>query len=106
MNVPFVWRWKIGVTGYLRLRTKQTSSDVFGFYVPVAFVWIPFAWSIEQMILNSTRKLRRQILGKGGKEIRPWYIGLIAALLVYLLGFVKWSSPFFIALGLGYLCRH
>ena len=106
MNFPIVWRWKIGITGHLKKRTKQTSADVFGWYIPVAFVWTPYAWSIEQFLLNSTKKLKRQIFGRGGREIRPWYIGMLAALLVYFLGAVKWSSPFFIAMGLGYLCRH
>jgi hypothetical protein len=102
MNFPIVWRWKIGITGNLRKRTKQTSADVFGVYIPVAFIWIPYAWSIEQFLLNSTRRLKRQIFGRGGKEIRPWYIGVLAALLVYSIGLMKWSLPFWAALFLSW----
>lgn len=105
MHVPFVWKCKIGITGNLTRRTLQTSADVWGFYVPIAFIRMYFAWSVEQFILNATIGLRRQVLGKGGTEIRPWYIGLVVAILIYAAGIVKWTSPFWSALLIGRVMR-
>lgn len=103
LHIPFIWKTKIGITGYLFQRTRQTSAKVWGFYVPVAFIQMYFAWPVEQFILNATKGLRRQVLGKGGKEIRPWYIGLVVALCIYILGVLKWTLPVWVTLTVGRL---
>lgn len=70
-------------------------------YLIVAAARIPFAWTIEQLILNATVRFRRTILGKGGTEVRPWYVGVPCMVLVWALGLLKWAfllaAPFWVS---------
>lgn len=92
IHFPFFWVCKVGITGNLKRRTRQNSERVFGFWLPVAAIWIPYAFELEQRILRQSRKWACTIFGKGGVELRPVWVGLLAAGLVYVLGIIKWCA--------------
>jgi len=98
MHFPYVYKWKAGITGYLWIRRKQTSSKVFGFYIVLGAVRMPFAFQVEQFFLSATKKFRRQIHGKGGVEIRAWYVCIPLLVFIYAAILIKWSLPFWSAL--------
>lgn len=95
MHFPFFWVWKIGITGSILRRTRENNRRVWGFWIPVACTYIPYAYQLEQRLLNASAQIKLTILGKGGVELRPIWWGLFAAVLVYILGAIKW---FFIIL--------
>ena len=90
VNVPFVWAWKIGISKDAYKRALQNSRNVPGVYVTVAVVRIAYAYHLEQMILKGTAWAKTSVLGKGGREVRLFVVGIPAALFVWALIICKW----------------
>jgi hypothetical protein len=92
VHFPFVWWWKIGITGKTaKGRAKQVDRAVFGRPVVVMVVPIPGAYLIEQDLHRRFRWLNcRYYRGDGGTE---WFWFPVAFVVL----------PFMIAVWGGYV---
>lgn len=108
VNVPFIWAWKIGVTGK---RPGQRAREInranhkkkwyTGWFIPVSWVKVWGAWPIEQTILDLTFWAKCTVWGVGGTEIRfifpgviLWALILIAAITCNYGAFLlRWFGP-------------
>lgn len=86
--IPQIWAVKVGYTGTnIESRVRGTSKAVFGFTVPIGFVVCPFAWHVEQAILNALRGLKIDFYKGDGHTETRWFF---AALFVYPVFAVIW----------------
>jgi hypothetical protein len=92
VHFPFLWWWKIGITGKTaKGRAKQVDRAVFGWPVVVMVVPIPGAYLIEQDLHRRFAFLNcRYYRGDGSTE---WFWFPVAALVL----------PFMLAVWLAYI---
>lgn len=92
VHFPFVWWWKIGITGKTaKGRAKQVDRAVFGWPVVVMVVPIPGAYLIEQDLHRRFAFLNcRYYRGDGSTE---WFWFPVAVLVL----------PFMVAVWAGYI---
>lgn len=96
INFPFIWIWKIGITGRPILeRSKQVTNSVgWGIFIPIAWVNMIGAYQLEQYLLRKTKKFRVTMFGRGGKELRFIFPGVLLWLLIALIGICKRDLPY------------
>lgn len=83
LNFPFVWKWKIGITGNIKTRCASISKIVPGRMVVVFAANVYNAYSFEQFLLHITRWDATTVRGVGGREFRGLSGGLIALFLAF-----------------------
>ena len=92
VHVPFVWWWKIGITGKTaKGRAKQVDRAVFGWPVVVMVVPIPGAYLIEQDLHRRFRWMNCRYYRGDGMSEWFWFPVILVVL------------PFMVAIWAGYL---
>lgn len=90
VNFPFIFAWKVGISKNTIKRAKQLTNKYPGLFIPVCWIKMPFAYQHEQFILNLTKRFKVTIWGKGGREIRFIFPGLLIAVWIYFLLALKY----------------
>jgi hypothetical protein len=105
MNFPWVWNWKFGITGKrVGQRAKEINSEMpwyCGWFLPMSWVKVTFAYNIEQGFLDLTWWAQCTVWGHGGTEVRfifpsviVWAIVLAAAIVRNYGAFLlRWVLP-------------
>lgn len=83
LNLPFFWKWKIGISGNAQTRAKSITNIVPGRMVIVFAARVYNAYAFEQFLLRITNWNATKVQGVGGKEFRGLPGGLIALLLAF-----------------------
>jgi len=74
VHVPFVWWWKIGITGQSAAkRARSIDGQMFGFPFPVFFVIIPGAYHVEQWLHCNLKALNVRFTRASGKSEWFWF---------------------------------
>jgi len=71
-------------------RLRENSRNVPGWYVPVVWVKIPNAYAVEQWLLEKTCWTKTTVFGRGGREVRNIFGGVMAMVTVMLLLVLKY----------------
>ena len=82
VNIPFIFLFKIGITGNMRYRLRDINETTFGWCIPVFFCRIWGAYYLEQALLWVLGPLKWQMNGSGGSEWRV--LGIIALPIIFL----------------------
>ncbi|MBK8564797.1 MAG: GIY-YIG nuclease family protein [Saprospiraceae bacterium] len=83
INVPFIFLFKIGISGNYKRRAKQVSQKGFGRTIPVFAVRVPFAFQCEQAMHRFFGLFN--IRYGGSKE---WYLFPVVPLAILVMVFV------------------
>lgn len=63
---PLPLFWKIGFAQHSVMnRAAALDKEIFGFFFPVCWVYIPFAYALEQMFHRTFKALNTRVLYKG-----------------------------------------
>ena len=74
VHVPFVWWWKIGITGQTAgKRAKNIDGQMFGFPFPIFFVIMPGAYRFEQFLHRQFSGLNIVFYKGSGKNEWFWF---------------------------------
>ncbi len=83
VHVPFIFFWKIGITGQsASRRAKNIDGQMFGFPFPVFFVIIPGAYHVEQWLHRSLKPLNVRFTQASGKNEWFWFPAAVFALVI------------------------
>lgn len=100
VHLPFVWIWKIGFAhDSVTNRAKALDKEVFGFFLPVCFIVVPFAYRLEQWFHRTFKSLKIRFYKGSGSTETYLFIAAIPALAGMLL---VWGIEFAIA---GYIFK-
>lgn len=85
VHFPFVWWWKVGITGRTATaRANDIDEAVFGFPIPVFVVWMPGAYLVEQWLHGLCRGIRADFYKGDGHTEFFWFPVVFVALPVML----------------------
>lgn len=81
VHFPFVWWWKIGITGQSAAkRAKWIDETMWGFPIPVFFVVIPGAYGVEQWLHEVCAPLNFRFYNGSGATEWFWFPAAIFAI--------------------------
>lgn len=86
-NFPFIWIVKIGIGGDMWKRRKQVDKSAPGIDIPIWFIYIPFAYQLEQFIHSIMSIIQVPFWGSGHTE-RFFIIAAVPAIVLSLLLFI------------------
>ena len=95
VHFPFVWWWKIGFAHYSVLkRTSALDRAVFGLFIPVGIIIIPFAYPVEQWFHRKFSWFHFRFYKGDGSTETYWFV---VAPVVYLVMSIVWLAQFYVA---------
>ena len=100
INLPFFWVWKIGISKDAKNRAQDLSLETRGYWLPIAWVRIFFAYQIEQRLLSITSWAHAPF--DGLTETRYIIVGPFLWLSVMILAIIKYALPFILLLTIIY----
>ena len=93
VNVPYIWKCKIGISNNVKSRRKNVSKTTPGVVLPVWAVFIPFAEKLEQQLHRFFHTFKSPFHKGSGRS--EWFFTLpvlpIAWLLLNFMFLVYWS---------------
>ncbi len=94
IHFPFVWWWKIGFAHYSFVkRAVALDKAVFGLFIPVGVVIIPFAYPVEQWFHRTFKPLHFRFYRGDGSTETYWFV--IAPVVYAFMCFV-WFAYFYL----------
>lgn len=96
LHIPFVWWVKIGITSVgigAAKRAKNLDRAMFGFPVPIFFVFVPNAYGIEQELHRWFRRLNCKWYSGDGASEFFWFPAALPVLAIML---SIWSCYLFV----------
>lgn len=98
LNVPFIWKVKIGVStwGKLKARRKSVSGSTMGFVFPIWVMILPFGTEKLEKNIHHFCKVFNDPFEKGSGKTE-WYLlpaALIAWVIINITAVIYWL-PFF-----------
>jgi len=76
--IPQVWACKVGYAGSsIKSRVRGTSRAVFGFTVPIGFVFCPFAYALEQWMHRALSGVKLDFYSGDGHTESKWIVAII-----------------------------
>ncbi len=106
LNFPFVWKWKIGITGDIKTRCASISKIVPGRMVVIFAANVYNAYSFEQFLLHITRWDATTVRGVGGREFRGLAGGLIGLILALIYTALDFAGLVIIGILITVLCTY
>jgi len=80
-NLPFLWIVKIGITGNLDQRLEAVNKENQGFDFYLFYIWIPFAWQVEQWVHEKMSFFRVNWFRGTGRTERFWFLAIIPTII-------------------------
>lgn len=72
VNIPFIWKCKIGISKNVRNRRKHVSKSTPGIAIPIWFVFIPFAEGVEKTLHGFFKAFHSPFRRGSGRS--EWYL--------------------------------
>jgi hypothetical protein len=95
IHFPFVWWWKIGFAHYSFVkRAVALDKAVWGMFIPVGVIIIPFAYPVEQWFHRKCKPLQFRFYKGDGSTETFWFP---VAVPVYLCMSLVWFLYFYFA---------
>jgi len=94
INVPFLWKCKIGISQNVKKRRKAVSTSTPGYVIPVWVVFIPFAEHLERQMHGFFKTFNSPFRHGSGKS--EWFLTLPVLPLAWIIlnfMFVLYWSP-------------
>lgn len=86
VHLPFPVFWKIGFAHDNPFkRAAALDKEVWGFFVPICFIVVPFAYRMEQAFHRRFKSLKVRFYKGNGSTETYWFPAAIPALVVMLL---------------------
>ncbi len=83
INIPFLWKCKIGISRNVRRRRRSVSESTPGWVIPVWVVFIPFADGLEKTLHGFFRTFRSPFHSGSGRS--EWFMTLPVLPLAWLI---------------------
>lgn len=100
INVPYIWKCKIGISGNVRRRRRKVSRSTPGFVIPVWVVYVPFAKKLEGQLHRFFGLFKSPFRKGSGRS--EWFLTLPVLPLAWLIlnfTFLLYWSPVWGLLG-------
>ena len=93
INVPFIWKCKIGISQNVKIRRKYISKSTPGWVLPIWIVFIPFADGLEKSLHGFFGFFRSPFREGSGRS--EWFLTLpvlpLAWLIINFMFVVYWA---------------
>lgn len=90
VHLPYFWWWKIGFAHYsVFKRMVALDKAVFGFFLPIGIMVIPFAYPVEQWFHRKFRRLHYRFYRGDGSTETYWFPAGIPVLIVMM---IVWAA--------------